>query len=902
MPQNDTKIEKITTVTPLLTTKFFIPPVKKTHVQRKRLLNRLENGAASKLILVSAPAGFGKTTLLIDWSNQQPQPLVWLSLDRNDNEPVVFLRYLIATIQQLEPEIGKTALVLLQSARAVPVDSILVNLLNDLARLDKDFFLVLDDYYFIENQVIHHILEFLLENQPPTLHLILATRSDPPLPLARLRGQSQLVEIRAFDLCFSKSEIKSLFQDILKINLTREALAVLETRTEGWIAGLQMAALSLQGRENVLSLISGFKGDNRYIADYLVEEVLTRQSESIQQFLLQMAILERLTAPLCNAITQRTDSQKLLDQLEKFNLFIFPLDHERKWYRYHQLFSDLLRQRVQNSQKNLLPKLHQRAAEWLKKNAFKEAAIQHYLQARDFTSAIEIIAEVAELLWDRGEQTKLLNWLRKIPDKMLDHYPELRIIYARSLIMKGQFEAGEQQLRMAEQGLNHPNIVQSNQQNLLNGKIAVVRSLRATYSGDIQGIQSQTRKALELLDQRQIMWRSVAATGLGFAHGWTGDGNLVESRLAFQEAQRLSSLAGNVYFDLLTRGALAGIEGLQGNLPESVRRFENVIQLAEKNGMAQTGLVGAYASSLGGILFEMNHRETGYEYIKKGLEVTQNARDFLYLFSSQLQYSRYLFTLKAWGQLIQLMQEMSNLITQHHIPPWMQHRGAVLKGLYLLRHGKLAELEHWIEKRQLNLSGPFSCRREYEFLVLARYLSRSAQLAEARHLLNQLIADAVRGNRLFAVVEFRLELALVLEQASEIEAALAELTQALKIAVNGQMFQVIVDAGRPVLDLLAQLTVTAPNRENSIPVEYIARLRRAIEANAPAFAPEEALSNRELDVLKLIATGHSNQEIASQLFISLNTVRTHTKNINNKLNVHSRTRAVARARELGYLT
>ena len=432
----DGQREEIQSFTPLRT-KLYVPQLQSKWISRSRLVKQMDEGFGRKLTLISAPAGFGKTTLLVDWIHQKKIPVAWLSVDQGDNDPVNFFTYVIAGLQTLEVGIGKAALTLLQIPQPPPIESILINLINDLIRIPTDVALVLDDYHLVDVKPIHDMIAFLLDHMPTQFHIILATRSDPPLPLARIRSHNQMTELRAADLGFTADETSILFNKSLNLRISTEDIHLLETRTEGWIAGLQLAALSLSGHKDPSHFINAFKGDNRYIADYLIEEVLNRQPEHSRNFLLQTSILGRLSGSLCDAVTKQENSRQMLIALEKANLFVIPLDDERRWYRYHHLFADLLKQRLRLTHGGLVAELHRRASQWLKNNGFKNEAVDHAFAAQDYSQAVQLIEEIAETNWDRARESRLIRWLRKLPDAQINANPSLSIFYARELFKSG---------------------------------------------------------------------------------------------------------------------------------------------------------------------------------------------------------------------------------------------------------------------------------------------------------------------------------------------------------------------------------------------------------------------------------------------------------------------------------
>jgi LuxR family maltose regulon positive regulatory protein len=483
-PEKKVKQYELKTITPLKT-KLNIPPFRADWISRVRLDKKMDEGLERKLCLLSAPAGFGKTTLLVDWIHKSKIRSAWLSLDKADNDPLQFLTYVILGLQTLKENIGQASLTMLQSPEPPPIETILINLINDVLDVRTDFALTLDDYHLVEAQPIHDMLAFVLENLPEQMHVIIATRSDPPLPLlARLRSQNQMIEVRATDLSFNTRETTDLFNNSLSMNLSASEIQQLETRTEGWIAGLQLAALSLQGRENPSGFIEEFKGDNRYITDYLTEEVLNRQPEQLRDFLLQTSILARLSGPLCDAVTRQNNSRQMLHTLEHTNLFLIPLDDERNWYRYHHLFADLLEQQLRLQQSELENELHHRASQWLAKNGYKNEAVDHAFASQNNTRAAELIEEIAGIIWDHGRQSQLVRWLEKLPDETIEANPKLCIFYARELFKNGFSDKAETMLNTAEQILAST-AMSDPEKAALQGRIAAIRGYESLLAGNV---------------------------------------------------------------------------------------------------------------------------------------------------------------------------------------------------------------------------------------------------------------------------------------------------------------------------------------------------------------------------------------------------------------------------------
>jgi LuxR family maltose regulon positive regulatory protein len=904
----------------LVATKLSVPPLQSHVVSRPRLLEKLDEIKNRKLVLVSAPAGFGKTTLLCDWINQSRISTAWISLDSGDNDHVHFLIYLIAALQNLDKNIGKTAVLMLQTPQHPPVETVMAAVVNDIASLSKDFILVLDDYHMITSGQVHHAVKFLLEYLPRNMHLVIASRSDPPLALARLRSLDQLIELRISDLCFTVEETSSFFNKKMKLGLTRAEVVKLGTRTEGWIAGLQLAALSVQDREDKESFINAFRGDNRHIFDYLIEEVLNLQSEEVQNFLLQTSILDRLSGSLCDAVTKQKNSQKMLNDLEKADLFLFPLDDGRKWFRYHRLFADLLQHRLKQTQTDVISDLHRRAGEWYVQSGHKDQAVNHALASGDAEWAVSLIEEIAESIWDRGQQIKLLKWFEALPDEMVNSSILLSILYARTLNIIGRLEDAEKILQQAENMLNsvekafsitsspdseHKYTLHKKE---IQGRISVIRAFMSAYRGDMDQVIRYARSAVESLHDKDLMWRAVAATTLGFVHGWSGDGDLMSARYAFSEAQKVSEEAGNTYFYLFAASCYAGIDGLQGRQKQAVQTYKSLLKYAKEHGMEQTSLVGSIYVSLGAICFECNDREEGMRLIEKGLHLALLGHDAAVIAVSRLHLAHALTIKGDQNGALRAIEEIEKSACEFAIPPWIHHVAAAFKAEAWLAGGNREEVSRWIRERNLASGDEISNRRESEHIVLARFLLDQGKLDEAEHLIDRLIQSAESGTRVYSMVRLTMLKILVLDKNGDMDAALDELRKLLFLAEPGGFITSIIQGGQRIAVLLEKILEQEEGEtkrtEPEFSLKYVKHLLSAVKTSTPFQEEdklEESLSDREKEVLHFIAAGLTNQQIAQKLFVSLNTIRTHTKNINTKLDVHSRTQAVARAKELGIL-
>jgi LuxR family maltose regulon positive regulatory protein len=904
----------------LLRTKLAIPTLRPDLVNRPRLLKKLNEGVKGKISLLSAPPGFGKTTLLCEWIQQKKFSAAWFSIDEGDNDPASFLAYMIAALQTIDKSWGRASLELLHSPQQSSYESVIIALINSFASFPKKFALVLDDYHLIQTKSIHTMLDFLIDYLPPNMHLVLATRSDPPLSISRLRSLNQLTELRAKDLSFTSDEILLYFAEKLKVDLSIEDITLLQSRTEGWITGLQLAALSMQGRKDISAFVAKFSGDNRYIMDYLMEEVLHRQPAQIQEFLLLTSILDPMSGALCDTVTGQKNSQQMLNMLEKSNLFIFSLDEERNWFRYHRLFADSLRQRLQHKHGKAVPELHRRACEGYDKNGLKYEAVDHALAAGDFDRAAFLLEDMAETVWDRGQQIKLAQWFGRLPKRIISSRPQLCVFYARSLIMSGNQEEAEQCLGSVEQILDSSSeeIVEIlpdgtsfrhvyNREEML-GKISAVRALSAMYRGDVPNVIEHSYHALVLLPKENLTWHGVVATMLGMAHGWAGDGDMTKAEKAFLSAISISEKAGNTSFHVFAGLALAGIFSYQGRMPEAEQLCNRLLQIAEQAGLSQTGNVGSIYSILGSILSERDEIDKGMPQIRKGLELAQLSRDLIALQGIRLNMIRVWLIQKEFGKALELIEKIEQDAKKFHLPPWMIHVISAYKGTIMLDTGKLAAASRWAEERRLDTKNKFSVRSDPEHIFLARVLIAQDKPQEAERFLKRLIKNAEEGQRIAVATQMRLVKVLALYAQAKIPAAIDELKHVLTIGEAAGFIHVFTVEGRTIARLLLKILedekLAKSDRDTPLPKNYINRILAAFEgARAPEKGAgiDEPLSEREMEVLKLIAAGFTNQEIAERLFISLNTVRTHTKNINSKLDVHSRTQATARAKKLGLI-
>ena len=902
-------------------------------VSRPRLIERLNAGPRSgrKLTLISAPAGFGKTTLLSEWAAGCRRPVAWLSLDKGDNDPTRFWVYFIAALQTIHEGIGETASKTLQSPQPPPLESVLTTMINEIAAVPGNLALVLDDYHLIAAQPIHEALAFLLDHLPGNMHLVLGTRFDPPLPIARLRGRGQLTELRQSDLRFTHNEVAEFLNRGMGLKLAADDVATLASRTEGWIAGLQMAAVSMQGwdAKRVASFIQAFTGSHRHILDYLVEEVLQRQSDEIQTFLLQTVILDRLTGPLCDAVVvefgDNLQSQTILEYLESSNLFIVPLDDERRWYRYHRLFADLLRKRLHQIHADQVPTLHRRASEWYERNGLIGEAVEHALSAEDFERAAHLIEGVAEATVMRSEIATFLSWVEAVPDDMVRARPLLCVFHAGALLLSGRpLDAVESRLQDATEGDTAGQFA---------GEAAAFRALIATLQGDARHSTELSQRALELLPEESLFLRSIVADNLGMAHVLSG--NVAAAIQAFDEAARTGQKAGNVMFAVAALCNLAGLCVSKGQLHRAAEIYQRALELATDEQGRPLPIAGKALLGLGELSREWNDLEAATRYLTQGVELTWQYGEIgaLVCYLSLARVRQAQGDVDGARDAIQKAQqiaikvdatEMDDIlvaacqtrlwIAQGNVEAamrWVEERGLALSALPARSPSDAKGLEQDVGSGASDGQGSgassFFGLREIEHITLVRVYIAQGRPDEALEVLKPLLGIAERLEQTRRVIEILILQASALQVRGDAEDALAVLKRALSLAEPEGYVRVFADEGEP----MARLLYEAASR--GVAPEYAGRLLAAFSVSergsmgvTPPPPPHtqplvEALSARELEVLQLIAEGLSNREIAGRLVISLSTVKGHTANIYGKLAVNSRTQAVAKARVLGIL-
>lgn len=913
--------------TPILATKLYLPPARPKSVPRPRLIQRMNEGLYHKLTLISAPAGFGKSTLASEWVTACGRPVGWLLLDEGENDPVRFLAYLVAALKTITDKTGPATfgtevLGLLNSPQPAPIESVVTALLNEIAAIPESFLLVLDDYHVIDGEAANRGLAFLLEHLPPQMHLVITTREDPNLPLARLRVRNQLTELRAADLRFTPAEATAFLNQVMGLSLSAEDVSALEVRTEGWIAGLQLAALSMQGRTDRAGFIHSFTGSHRFVMDYLVEEVLQQQPENIQTFLLHTSILDRLCGPLCDAVMgvppgKRASGQETLEGIEQANLFLIPLDNQRQWYRYHHLFGDLLRQRLTQKAALLaenagvdVATLHIRASRWHEEHGSTGDAVRHALAADDLAR----VAHLAELAWPamdgQFQSAAWMAWVQALPAEMVRARPVLCVAYAWAFLNGGEMEAGAVWLREAErwlgtapsatEGVDPPMVVVDEAQfQTLPASIATAWAYIVQARGDIPGSVTHAQRALDLLPTDDYLRRGPAAGLLGLAQWASGD--LEDAYRTLAHAMASFESVGSVAFALSGTYGMADIRVTQGRLREAIRIYARAKELADRQGEPAPPGTADIHLGLSEIYREQGNPDAARQQMARSEELGEKAALGDWPFRLRRAQAQVKVDEGDLDGALALLDEAARLYYPTPVPD-VRPIGA-LKARVWLAQGRLAEAAGWARGRDLSVDDELTYLNEFEHIVLAQILAAQNQSGPAVALLEHLLQAAASGERTGSAIEILVSLALAYQDQDDIPAALAALARALNLAEPEGYMRVFVGQGDPMRMLLDEAAAAG------IAPVYVGRLLAAFgepEVNGSVHQPlnqplVEPLSDRELDVLQRLGSELSGPEIAETLMISLNTLRTHTKNIYSKLGVNSRRAAVSRAQELGLL-
>lgn len=864
---------------PILATKLYVPPLRPKIVLRPRLHKRLNMGLHRKLTLVSAPAGFGKTTVVSGWIANCGRPAVWLSLDERDNDLERFLTYLVAALQTISPSFGESILHILQAPEQPSTDTILTILLNEIATIAYAFILVLDDYHTIQAASVDNTVSFLLAHLPPQMHLVITSRENPRFPLARLRARGQLSELRAADLRFRQSEAAEFLNRMMGLKLSAENIATLEARTEGWITGLQLASLALTSSHEeptTSTRIQSFSGSHHFVLDYLVEEVLQRQPEHVQTFLLHTSILDRLCGSLCDAILcdPSIAGQTILEQIEHANLFIVPLDNKRRWYRYHHLFAELLRQRLQQRvSQDRMNELHIQASRWYEANGLDIEAFHHAAAANDVARAERLIEGNGMPLSLRGGSVPILNWLASLPTTTLNARPSLWTTYASTLMIVADVSGVEQKLKSAESALqmSEPN---DRTQDLI-GRIAAIRASLAAIENKVETTMTQSRDALANLNPNNLSFRAITIWTQGAAHRARGD--YVAAGESYSEAIRLGQLVENNIVTIAASIGLGRVQEAENKLYLAAQNYERVLTSAEE--APRPVLCEAYLG-LARLSYEWNALDAAQQYEQQARQLARRFEKIGRIIDCDLFLARLKLAQGTIAEAVAILAKVDQTIRQHNFTHRLPDVAAAQVRTLLLQ-GNVATAAHLAQTYKLPMSQArvHLAKRETRaaFALLKTLNQQGRQDKQLKTMILQATLHHLNRDK---------------KQARQL------LSNALALAESNGFVRLFVDEGVPMAQLLSEIA------GYTVRPTYIAKLLAAFKVeNQPISTPRlvDPLSERELEVLQLIAQGLSNREIGKQLFLALNTVKGHNRKIFAKLQVQRRTEAVARARELSLL-
>lgn len=889
----------------LLTTKLYIPRVRTSLIARPRLISRLDEALECKLALLCAPGGFGKTSLLSQWARSLSghMRIGWLSLTDAENDPATFWAYMAAALDRVEPGLGRVPQAMLRNASPGILDSLWMAFINGVSECAHDFVLVLDDYHLIANPAIHRAVSQLIDQMPPHLHLVISGRTEPPLPLARLRAAGELVELRTEELRFGPAEVAEFIVGVKGLGLRTDQLLALEQRTEGWVAGLQMAALSMQGRADLESFVTSFTGSHRFVVDYLGEEVLERQPEEVRQFLLRTAVLERLTGPLCDFVTGGTGGQEMLHRLEQENLFITQLDEHREWYRYHALFAEMLRARLGQREPELVPALHRRASQWHAAHGQPADAVQHALAAGEYEQAADLVEQRMAGMNRRGEWQTLLTWLGALPESLLSGRPQLAIAYAQRLVEAGQLEPAENLLQAAEQNLEAGVDQPETRVQTMRGQVAAIRAFVRRIRRDLPAAVELSRAALELLPAEEAGWRGMVTLRLAGAYHQLGD--LEAAAATFAEAAALSRLSGDLHGTVISLGSQGRLLLQRGQGDAALSLYQQAVRLCADQGPEVLTAASTAHLNLAGLL-RLRHDLDGAErHAAEALRFAGQAGHGEALVYGHLLLA-FLARMKGDAARAQHLMRQAEQIVPAEIE-WAVKLVKAWRAQLALMEGNLAEAVEWARLYGEQASDDLFSPLALENTTLLWVKTATGQPSEVLARVARLLPLAEEAPELPLAQDFRMFAALAYHQQGEGARALAELEAALGLAESTGVLLGFILMGAPMAELLRQALPHSGRRE------LIGRLLAALGAETVPAPPGhnpgtrsvqpllEPLSERELEVLQLVAGGASNQEIGDQLFIALTTVKKHMGNIFGKLGATNRVQALKRAKELGVI-
>ena len=902
----------------IVETKITIPRVRPDRLRRSRLVNALGEAATRELTLVCTPAGFGKTTLLADWAQRTASPVAWLSLDPLDNDPSRFWRHVLAAIDRAGTPMSERTLSTLDPRAAGSSEGIAAAVINELAALTEDRVLILDDYHVVESASIHDGLSFLLDHLPPRIHIVIASRSDPALPLPRLRARGQLSELRVADLRFTAQESAALLREVWGLDLSEEAMASLASRTEGWVVGLQLAALSLRDRPDPGAFVDAFTGTHRYVLDYLSEEVLERQPEEVRTFLLKTSILERLCGPLCDAVTAGSDGQDMLEDLERRNLFLIPLDEERRWYRYNDLFADLLRARVQRTHPGEIAELHQRAATWCERQGLIDEAIRHTLKSEDRDWAARLVDEHLGQTLRRGEGAILDRWLSMLPEDVVRFRPRLCLARGWMQLHIGHLDSAERLVKHAEQAFEHGEASGEVELPSVGGMvadvpaaIALLRADLAAARGDTEGSARSARSALANLAQEERGPRFLARLQLACADWMAGGLEKAEPALARLLAEARET--PDPYPLISSCYALGQVQAGRGKLTAALRTNRAGLRYATRGGRFSPFHAGEAHIGIAQVLYQRDRLEDALEHATAGIELCRHTVQFVLPAVGLVTLGWIRNAMGEADAAREALEEACRIRPGHgFVALWNPAQAD--RARLLLAQERVQEAEGWVEERALDEADELTYSRERDYLVLVRLLLARAEPARALHLLERLADLARSQHRTESLLWIGALRSIAMQAAGDHHGALNTLAEALSMARPEGYIRVFADEGPPMAALVRSL-LTA-QRRGQVPAlsrtdqDLLARVAGAFRSPVGREAKDkgvparliEPLTDREVEVLRLVASGKRNRDIAQELVVTLDTVKKHVSHIFDKLGATSRTEATARARDLGLIS
>jgi LuxR family maltose regulon positive regulatory protein len=892
-----------------------VPQLHEELITRSILIEQIDQMLDFPLTLISAPAGYGKTTLLVQWiagrSDKIKNRVAWVSLE-GEGGLRRFWTYILTALEEIQPGIGKSTLTLLESSQP-PIYTVIRLLINEFSAVEDDFVLILDDYHHVDDPAIHATLVFFVDHLPPNLHLAITSRNQPPLALARWRASNQLIELREADLRFTPEEVTAFFNETKGLNLSMEDIAALESRTEGWIAGLHLVALSLRAADETAkrNFVSEFTGSQRFILDYLVEEVLQQQPESIKTFLLQTSVLDHLSESLCNAVTGKMDGQAILERLERAHIFTIPLDHKQRWYRYHHLFKDILQHRLQQTEPGAVFELHRRAAEWYIQVGRTDDAIRHACAAQEWDQAVELIEPIISTAWNRGEIRKIISWLGKLPVEHLDTHPHLSLYYSRALLLGGEMEAAEQRLRESEKVLRARLADSSNGENRLHlGTICAFRTTIAAVTGETAVAQTSGREALSLLPPDNIDIRAHAMNSMGVNHYYLGEA--VQAAQMCAEASKLGQEVGNYYLMMAAASYQAKAFVCQGQIKRASQVLEQALSLADSSTRPTQSRIPAASvacANFGNLLYEWNRLEEAERYLSEAIELGRQLAFGSALWHAYHTLARIKLVQGDQKAAESLIEQAKRYRLSYTVPlPTRLMDAELARAQMALGHLKAAD--RWARTYRMDQPVSPGFVHEYEGVTRARLYFLQDQPKQALALLDRLHPIAESGNRNGHLIELLVLTALTQHALDDAQQAINTLHTALRIAEPEGYLRIFVDEGKAMAVLLyqaislgnmtnykARLLATFPTDEpihNSSLSSSVSSLSKPAEVHLI-----DPLSEREIEVLQLIANGATNHDIAEELVIAMTTAKKHVSNIIQKLGVDNRTQAAVKGRNLG---